>query len=114
MSRNHCIIDMQMIGSRYFVLTHKSKHKIVSSTFAITKFEKLALSTPSLLRLLSTRLYPLSLSSNCPHSDEEKIPPYYRPKHRPSVAVDATSKVVTTSTVSQLRYVRLTVAQARA
>jgi len=39
-------------------------------------------------------------------SDEEKIPPYYRKKHRASVTLEGTTLVSTT--VAQLRYVSLT------
>lgn len=43
-------------------------------------------------------------------SDEDKIPPYYREKHRPSVSVRGNT--ITTSTVAQLRYVEISPAVA--
>ena len=44
-------------------------------------------------------------------SDEENIPPYYRAKHRPALTVDPITRTIVSSTVSQLRYVELTVVQ---
>jgi hypothetical protein len=38
-------------------------------------------------------------------SDEEKIPPYFRQKHRP--AIDLNNKVIETTSISQLRFIKL-------
>lgn len=46
-------------------------------------------------------------------SDEEKIPPYYRPKHRPEGNVTG-SRAISSSTVSQLRFIELTVTETKA
>jgi hypothetical protein len=55
-----------------------------------------------------------SSSTNAFHllSDETKIPPYYREKHRANVTVrNSGGKTLESSTVTQLRYVEITVTQ---
>jgi len=44
-------------------------------------------------------------------TDEEKIPPYYRHRHRPEIIVDFKNKTLCSSTVAQLRYIQLTPAE---
>ena len=44
-------------------------------------------------------------------ADEEKLPPYYRAKHRPHLVVDAAARTIASTTIAQLRYTRLTVVQ---
>ena len=54
-------------------------------------------------------------STNAFHllSDEDKIPPYYRHKHRANVTIASSSaKTLASSTVAQLRYVKVSVTQA--
>jgi hypothetical protein len=46
-------------------------------------------------------------------SDEEKIPPYYREKHRAAIQV-VDSNQLSTSTITQLRYVEVSVTEAAA
>lgn len=40
-------------------------------------------------------------------SDEDGIPPYYRGKHRANIQVDAASHTIKSSTVAQLRFIKL-------
>ncbi len=48
-------------------------------------------------------------------SDEKKIPPYYRGKHRAAIqVVDSNRKQLSTSTITQLRYVEVSVTEAAA
>ena len=57
----------------------------------------------------------LASSTNAFHllSDEGKIPPYYRHKHRANVTITSLpGKTLASSTVAQLRYVKVTVTQA--
>lgn len=45
-------------------------------------------------------------------TDEEKIPPYYRHKHRPSIQFDSYSGSITSTTVAQLRFIEIKPAEA--
>lgn len=47
-------------------------------------------------------------------SDEELIPPYYRTRHRPNLTVTSGGMHLSSSTVTQLRYVEISVLQAAA
>lgn len=62
---------------------------------------------------LSLRSFSWSTAANEFHllADEEKLPPYYRAKHRPHLVVDAAAHTISSTTVAQLRYTRLTIVQ---
>lgn len=45
-------------------------------------------------------------------TDEDKIPPYYRDKHRPDIQVNKTSKSIQSVTVAQLRFRKVPIIEA--
>ena len=98
-------------GSWWFTAGTDDEHG--QSPWAAAAQRKMAAPLPAGWQWASNDYH--SSSSNAFHllSDEDKIPPYYRGKHRADVEiVSAVNKTLRSSTVAQLRYVEVSVTQA--